>query len=348
LFHLPREQYAKEFIHAIIHQLVDNPPTSIVHKSLEVLAKITIPSPGEAGQRGIASPSAAAAIVGAKSAAGAVGSGDAASAPSAATWSSPINESNISFAFDVLEPSRRVLMSRNREVFAALIQLYADNMSLMDELSSVVAYMCHLQPPEFVFVSFAVEMDRYVARKVSASLGPGLEAPLPLLSSKAAGRLARDLKFVSSFIQSLNHALMNKPEAKQMRDALRDCVRGASASGGPTVALSERDRQRSRLFPILLRSFAHNLAAALSLCFWAGAYRTANLVLTRVDPLDISLMFLLEVDRFVELLERPLLRYATAHLFGCTATATLLTCCGSCVNLFAIQAPARADAGDRH
>jgi hypothetical protein len=223
-----------------------------------------------------------------------------------------MNENNISFAFDILEPSHRVLLSRNRDVFAILIQLYSDNMCLMDDLSSVVAYMCHLQPPEFVFVSFSVELDRFISRKASA-WEPGFDASGPLSPDrKVSGGLARDLKFVSSFIQSLNHSLLNKPEAKRMRDVLRDCVRG---SAGP--APSERDRQRARLFHIMLHSFAHNLAAAVSLCFWAGAYRTANLVLSQIDPLDISLIFLLEIDRFIELLERPLLRYASRLFCVC-------------------------------
>lgn len=272
---------------------MDNPPESIVYKSLEVLAKITVPVPGETGQRNITSPSVSSIASPAwlidDTGAGS-GSGESSTGVSTNSRHSPMTETNISFAFDILEPSRRIMMSRNRQVFSALIQLHSYNMSLLDDLSSVVTYMCRLQPPEFVFVSFAVELDRFISRKGASSS----MSPLPSSSS-------RDLKFVSSFVQSLNHVLLNKPEAKAMRDALRDCV-------GCNHSLSERDRQRSRLFHIMLHTFAHNLASTISLCFWAGAYRTTNLFLNRIDPLDINLMFLLELDRFIELLERPLFR----------------------------------------
>jgi len=63
------------------------------------------------------------------------------------------------------------------------------------------------------------------------------------------------------------------------------------------------------LFHILLHSFSHNLVAATSLCLWGGACRTASLFLKKIDPLDISLVFLLELDKLVEMIERPLFRH---------------------------------------
>jgi len=48
--------------------------------------------------------------------------------------------------------------------------------------------------------------------------------------------------------------------------------------------------------------------ASTSLCLWGGAFRTASLFLRSIDPLDIHLMFLLELDKLVEMLERPLFR----------------------------------------
>lgn len=294
---------------AIIHQLMDSAPKSIVYKSLEVLAKITVPVQGESGQRSMTSPSVVAAIANPTRVSDDTKGDDGSS--DAKARRSPMNESNISYAFDILEPERRAMMSRNREVFSALIDLYSCNMSLMDDLSSVLAYMCRLQPSEFVFVSFAVELDKFISSKVM---------PKPSTSSTSPMAPASDLRFVSSFVQNLNHVLLNKPEAKPMRDALRDCVRFPKA--GPT--LDERARQRSRLFHIMLHSFAHNLAATISLCIWAGAYRTTSLFLNNSDPLDINLMFLLEVDRFIEHLERPLFRYVISRppVYWCNGTLT--------------------------
>lgn len=200
----------------------------------------------------------------------------------------PINDASVNFAMNILQ-SRRSLESRDREVFAALIQLHAENQYLMADMSDVITFMCKLQPPEFVMVSFAVEVHRFILRNV-------------VIPGKNDDRNPRpcDLKFVSSCIQHLNHVLFNTDEARPLRDALKDCI--------STTKDTDEDRQRSRLFSILLYSFSHNIAATLSLCLWVGAYRTAFFLISRIDPLDINLMFLLEVDLLVEMLERPLFR----------------------------------------
>jgi hypothetical protein len=156
--------------------------------------------------------------------------------------------------------------------------------------------MCKLQPPEFVLVSFAVELDRFIRRRAT-SLGDSKTKKEP---SDAENPFSRGLRFVSSFVQHMNHVLLNVEETKEIRVVLKDCI--------GTKEGTERDLQRSRLFHILLHSFSHNLVSTLSLCLWAGAYRSASLFLNQIDTLDIHLMFLLEVDRLIELLERPLFR----------------------------------------
>jgi hypothetical protein len=201
----------------------------------------------------------------------------------------PMNDSSVEYALKTLDFTRRWLKSRDREVFSALIQLHSDNQELLADLSNVITYMCKLQPPEFVMISFAVEIHRF--SKPKSNSRPDDKSCRPRL---------RDLRFVSSFIQHMSHVLLNATEAQDLRAALKDCI----ASKGDT----EIHRQRSRLFHILLYSFSHNIAATLSLCLWAGAYRTAFLLLSRIDPLDINLIFLLEIDLLVEMLERPLFR----------------------------------------
>lgn len=150
--------------------------------------------------------------------------------------------------------------------------------------------MCKLQPPEFVMISFSVELDRFIRKQKLAA------------DSSKQKSFAKDLRFVSSFIQHMCHVLLNAEEAKEVRDVLIDCV------GSKPKAPTERDRQRTKVFHILLHSFAHNLPSALSLCLWSGAFRSASLFLSRIDPMDINLIFLLEIDRLVEMLERPIFR----------------------------------------
>jgi Vacuolar protein 14 C-terminal Fig4p binding len=294
-----KADYAREFVIPIIHQLVDNPPKGIVYKSLEVLAKITVPVSGEEPTGGSVTS------LGASSLSSKLGSTEfgspawAASVAAAVGASSsndnapqiPMNEPSIDAALDILGPERRRLISRDRKVFSTLIQLHSYNEVLLAELTSVLTYMCRLQPPEFVMISFSVELDRFIRKQKLAA------------ESGKHKTFAKDLRFVSSFIQHICHVLLNADEAKEVRDVLIDCV-----GSKPSIASTEHDRQRIKVFHILLHSFAHNLPSALSLCLWSGAFRSASLFLSRINPMDINLIFLLEIDRLVEMLERPIFR----------------------------------------
>jgi vacuole morphology and inheritance protein 14 len=177
--------------------------------------------------------------------------------------------------------------SRDREVFSALIQLHANNEWLLADLSSIMTYMCTLQPPEFVMVSFAVELHRYIQNTEKSIWGDGVPRP-------------SDLKFVSACIQNMNHVIFNREETLALRELLKDCF--------ICNTHTEDYHRRSRLFQILHHSFSHNIAATVTLCLWVGAYWTAYLVINTINPLDINLIFLLEIDRLIEMLERPLFR----------------------------------------
>ena len=240
----------------MIQQLVDRPPETIVLKTLEVLAKITVPVDGEIFDR--TQETYANATI------------------TSTELEFPMNHESVTFATRDL--SRK---SRDREVFATLIQLHGENEWLLEDLSSIMTYMCKLQPPEFVMVSFAVELHRFI-------LGKGV-APRP-----------SDLKFVSACIQNMNHVIFNTEETRPLREALKDCI--------STKVDNVQHHQRSRLFHILHHSFSHNIAATITLCLWVGAYRTAHVITNTIDPLDINLPFLLEMDRLIEMLERPLFR----------------------------------------
>ena len=283
-------KYAREFIVPVIHQLVDNPPERIIFKSLEVLAKITIPVPGEripeSYPRTLSSHSLSGLVPSSPSWMGSDPEG------SEADGSFPMNDASVGFALDILDKPRRLLKSRDREVFRVLIQLHAHNLHLIGRLSKVIAYMCRLQPPEFIFVSFAVELDRFVSR----------ESKVQYKDTASRIHMGRTYQFVSAFIQQMCLVLLNSKETHVLRGILKDCI-------GFSNEAIERDQRRCRLFHILLHTFAHNLVASISLCLWGGACRTASLFLEKIDPLDINLVFLLELDKLVEMLERPLFRH---------------------------------------
>ena len=261
---------------------MDNPPEGIIFKSLEVLAKITVPVDGEIGT---ARPSS-------------ISKQDIDRADRQSPQY-PMTDANALFALEVLDSSRRQSLSRDRQVFTALIRLHAHNHQLVSDLSRVIQYMCTLQPPEFVFVSFALELDHFVNKQVTYHSLTRPETKVE--EDNAPQSLSADLEFVSAFVQQMNHVLLNTEETKELRQLLKDCVSSKIAR--------DNDHRKARLFHILLHSFSHNLASTISLCLWGGAYRTASTFLNCIDPLDINLIFLVEVDKLVEMLERPLFRH---------------------------------------
>jgi Vacuolar protein 14 C-terminal Fig4p binding len=284
---------------------VDTPPPIIVQKSLEVLGKITVPVPGEEKSRqvpahplnGFGSPAWTASSVSRINTEYYEDHTD-----------SPMSDANVAYALKFLDPARRRMMSRDREVFSSLVQLFSCNEHLLADLSVVLSYMCKLQPPAFIMLSFAVELDRFIRRRHSATGSPNYTLKSEASKENDEDRqtsLSRDFRFVSCFIQHMNHVFLNTDEAKELRNALKDCVGEVNKQHG---TIPEKHRRLSRLFNILLHAFSHNVAATLSLCLWSGAYKTAVTFLSRINPLDINLICLLELDRLVEMLERPLFR----------------------------------------
>jgi len=62
-----------------------------------------------------------------------------------------------------------------------------------------------------------------------------------------------------------------------------------------------RDARRARMFHILLYTFLHNIVATLEFYLWCDAFLTASTFLQNINPLDVSLMFYLELDQLVDL-----------------------------------------------
>lgn len=279
---------------------MDNPPEAIIFKSLEVLANITVPVDGEK----VAQESSFKSLLSmAPETAGGADDNDRDS------LQHPMTDANALFALDVLDSSRRQSESRDRQVFTVLIRLHAHNHQLVADLSRVIQFMCTLQAPEFVFVSFAVELDHYVRKQTQYHNDARHSITDDEFRPQRNHDLSGDLEFISSFVQQMNHVLLNTEETKELRKLLKDCVSSEKKH--------ESDRRKKQLFHILLHSFSHNLAASLSLCLWGGAFRTASTFLQHIDPLDINLIFLVEVDKLVEMLERPLFRHLQVRMLEC-------------------------------
>lgn len=99
-----------------------------------------------------------------------------------------------------------------------------------------------------------------------------------------------DLEFASIMITNLNMILITSSELADFRRRLKN--------------LETRDGQN--LFVCLYRSWCHNAVATLSLCLLAQAYEHASNLLSIFSELEITVPFLIQIDKLVQLLESPI------------------------------------------
>ncbi|RUP49195.1 hypothetical protein BC936DRAFT_143094 [Jimgerdemannia flammicorona] len=107
-----------------------------------------------------------------------------------------------------------------------------------------------------------------------------------------------DLDFASTMVQNLNIILITSPELSDLRKRLKN--------------LDTKDGQM--LFTALYRSWCHNAVATFALCLLAQAYEHASNLLQTFAELDITVNFLIQIDKLVQLLESPVFTYLRLQL----------------------------------
>nr|XP_057906250.1 protein VAC14 homolog [Doryrhamphus excisus] len=107
-----------------------------------------------------------------------------------------------------------------------------------------------------------------------------------------------DLKFASTMVQTLNTILLTSAELFQLRNQLKDLRTAESCS----------------LFCCLYRSWCHNPVATVSLCFLTQNYQHAYDLIQKFGDLEVTVDFLMEVDKLVQLIESPIFTYLRLQL----------------------------------
>ncbi|KAF1379630.1 hypothetical protein PFLUV_G00178030 [Perca fluviatilis] len=107
-----------------------------------------------------------------------------------------------------------------------------------------------------------------------------------------------DLKFASTMVQTLNTILLTSAELFQLRNQLKDL----------------RSQESCALFCCLYRSWCHNPVATVSLCFLTQNYKHAYDLIQKFGDLEVTVDFLMEVDKLVQLIESPIFTYLRLQL----------------------------------
>ncbi|XP_014678213.1 PREDICTED: protein VAC14 homolog [Priapulus caudatus] len=107
-----------------------------------------------------------------------------------------------------------------------------------------------------------------------------------------------DLRFASHMVQTLNSILLTSKELFELRNGLKNLKTESCCS----------------LFVCLYQSWCHNPVATVSLCFLTQNYRHASDLLKTFGELEVTVDFLTEIDKLVQLLESPIFTYLRLQL----------------------------------
>jgi len=109
-----------------------------------------------------------------------------------------------------------------------------------------------------------------------------------------------DLEFASQMVETLNLILLTSSEAWELRHRLKQPA-------------PEDDGART-FFVTIYPAWAHNPVALLSVCLLAQAYEHAAELVLQFGALEMSLPFLVQIDRLVQLFESPILTHVRLQL----------------------------------
>ena len=102
---------------------------------------------------------------------------------------------------------------------------------------------------------------------------------------------SEDVEFASLMVQTLNLILLTSIELFELRILLKKSL----------VTPEGRD-----LFNALYSSWAHNPVATFSLCLLAQAYELASALVFQIADIEVTVGFLMQIDKLVQLLESPI------------------------------------------
>mmetsp|Transcript_25059 Transcript_25059/g.34421 ORF Transcript_25059/g.34421 Transcript_25059/m.34421 type:complete len:468 (+) Transcript_25059:152-1555(+) len=111
-----------------------------------------------------------------------------------------------------------------------------------------------------------------------------------------------DLEFTGLIVQTLNLILLTAPELSPLRKSLKNSFQPHA---------SEQDKQT---FASLFHCWAHNPVATFSLCLLAQCYDLSAKLILRFAEVDVTVGFLMQIDKLIQLLESPIFIQLRLHL----------------------------------
>jgi vacuole morphology and inheritance protein 14 len=162
-------------------------------------------------------------------------------------------------------------------VLKSILNLFAQDRQLLETRGSlIIRKLCVLLNAKSVYIR--------IADSLSSHGEPSNGQPADLTT----------LSFVSTMVQVLNLILLTASELHELRSTLANSFTSQSEEGW-------------KVFITLFHCWSHNPVATLSLCLLAQAYDLSFVLVKRFSSMnDISVGFLMQIDKLVHLLESPI------------------------------------------
>jgi vacuole morphology and inheritance protein 14 len=169
-------------------------------------------------------------------------------------------------------------------VLNAILNLFAKDRQLLETRGSlIIRKLCVLLNAKSVYIRLANALIQYeTADGQSAN--------------------AATLEFVSTMVQTLNLILLTASELHDLRSIL---AKRLMKPGNKSMASASVDSPK--VFSTLFRCWCHNPVATFSLCLLAQAYDLSFALVKRFSQMeDVTVGFLMQIDKLVYLLESPI------------------------------------------
>lgn len=175
-----------------------------------------------------------------------------------------------------------------KRVLDAIVDVFATDRNLLELRGSlIIRNLCVLLNAKSIYISLAAVLG--TGRQVEASLKPSSIIP----SRKRAQTMSEELDFRSIMVQTLSLILLTARELDELRTLLR-------SSSEPDAC-----EESKHVFVTLFRSWCHSPVSTLGLCLIAEDYDLASSLIVLFADVDVTVGFLMQVDKLVQLIESP-------------------------------------------
>lgn len=132
------------------------------------------------------------------------------------------------------------------------------------------------------------------------------------------------IEFVSQMVQTLNLILLTAPELASLRKSLKNCFDNNNVNKFlPKIGNEKNIKNENNLsvevegknnendsdvfvFTSLFKCWCNNPVATFSLCLLSQAYNLSSKLILKFADVDVTVGFLLQIDKLVQLIESPI------------------------------------------